>query len=328
MDELNILREAWAEPTSPPPSARTGAKAKLMWHASHPEARPSALSTTRERSRFTRWLAVAAAGTVAAGALAFVVAPGSTATSPPPATPTTSSGSSSAPSAAQRILLAAAATALTQPAEDGAYWHLKYRLEGVPGAAVTGESWDGPEGRWLRFDNGPIGGPEAFTHNVGLSQLTFQEVQQLPTDPERLKAWFVDSYRNPARAMPLPNDVPPPNFGDCDLESHQMSRSLLELLYEIPAPPEVRAAAFRALAAIPGVTDLGAMGGGAGLGIPLPIAPAREYPGGTVPKGADSIVLVIDPTTAKLISSKAWFGAVTITAAEWTNRLPFDPKRS
>jgi hypothetical protein len=48
-------------------------------------------------------------------------------------------------------------------------------------------------------------------------------------------------------------------------EREDIFESLDSLLSQLPSPPQVRAAAFRALAALPGVTTLSPAGGGQGV---------------------------------------------------------------
>jgi hypothetical protein len=82
----------------------------------------------------------------------------------------------------------------------------------------------------------------------------------------------------------------------------------------VPAPPKVRAAAFRALASLPGVRSLGPVKGGQGLLLPDP-------------DGKN--MLVVDPATSQVrglssdvIDGRKVSGSSAITAAEWTNLLP------
>lgn len=62
---------------------------------------------------------------------------------------------------------------------------------------------------------------------------------------------------------------------------------LMALISELPTPPEVRSAAFRALAATPGVENTGAVEGGQEL-----LIPGSEE--------GDETKLVVDPETAQV----------------------------
>ncbi|MGW5685717.1 hypothetical protein [Nonomuraea sp. NPDC003754] len=96
----------------------------------------------------------------------------------------------------------------------------------------------------------------------------------------------------------------------------QRGTSLPGAISEAPVSPEVRAAAYRALAARPGVQDLGDADGGRRLQVP--VLDGQE-------------TLTIDPETGQLRNTSVWApltggtahssGPVTI-ATEWTDRLP------
>jgi hypothetical protein len=95
-------------------------------------------------------------------------------------------------------------------------------------------------------------------------------------------------------------------------ESTYIPSVLIDLLYEDPTPPKVRAAAYRALAALPNVKNTGAVKGGRRLVIN----------GGT----AEEYRLVFDPKTS-VVHSVSWgdvksYNNFTILTAEWTNTLP------
>jgi hypothetical protein len=93
--------------------------------------------------------------------------------------------------------------------------------------------------------------------------------------------------------------------------------ALVSLISEAPVSPEIRAAAYRALAARPGVADLGETDGGRRMQIPVALGEG---------------VMVIDPETARIRETSVWApltggiahtrdGMVTIDA-EWTDHLP------
>ena len=86
---------------------------------------------------------------------------------------------------------------------------------------------------------------------------------------------------------------------------------LISLQYQIPAPPKVRAAAFLALAGLPGVKSLGPVKGGVGL---------RINPPGAFAYGG--MKLVVDPATSLVRSETVGDAVTVIKKAQWTNRLP------
>jgi hypothetical protein len=122
--------------------------------------------------------------------------------------------------------------------------------------------------------------------------LTYQQTEHLPTNPADLAAWFA-RYTPPASTT-----------------DSWIAASLIALEWLVPTPPLVRAAAFRALAALPIVTGLGPVPGGQGLLIKQPRA-----------DGGDE-KLVIDPAAALVRSDTNGKSTTTIEAANWTNHLP------
>jgi hypothetical protein len=90
-----------------------------------------------------------------------------------------------------------------------------------------------------------VGEPEASTFLIGGDHITAAQVRDLPTDPVRLEAWLVGSLRR----------------GSPDLTASELSQgifsSMINLLYQAPHTPAVRAAAYRLLAVLPGLRDLG-----------------------------------------------------------------------
>jgi hypothetical protein len=129
--------------------------------------------------------------------------------------------------------------------------------------------------------------------------------RRLPTPPSALSAWIAKSIKNSKTGQ-----VP------VGAEEIYVPRTLISLLYELPAPPKVRAAAFRVLASLPNIKSLGAVKGGRGLLI-------------TSGKAAEEDKLVIDPRTslvrnvtcASTETSKADI-TITVLTAERTNQLP------
>jgi hypothetical protein len=118
--------------------------------------------------------------------------------------------------------------------------------------------------------------------------LTYERAEKLPTAPAALTAWLA-KY---------------------ETTSGTLAQALITLLYAVPAPPEIRAAAFRALAAFPGAKSLGPVHGGQSLEIPFP---------GQVPS---SIKLVVNPATSLVSSETTFKGTIAVTTAGWTSQLP------
>ena len=149
--------------------------------------------------------------------------------------------------------------------------------------------------------------------------LDFDEVQNLPTDPEKLRDLIV------ARIAADEPGLPSHSWG----ARIRLFGTTAELLLNVPAPPQVRAAAFEVLADIPGVRTTGRATdaeGREGLGIELSHTSA-----GVV----QSHQLVLDPRThlilahnvGNYLSGKGKPRVLkeykeVIRATEWTDELP------
>ncbi|MER6943730.1 hypothetical protein ABT294_06870 [Nonomuraea sp. NPDC000554] len=209
------------------------------------------------------------------------------------------------------ILLVAATTAARTPEGSGTYWHITVTKNGRQQAQYwyrrDGQSWIKGEGLKGEGKLVKFGEPAPFM--IGPLRMTFEELRQLPDDGNalytRLRTAVADSDLRTS-AGPL-NDAQ---------EDGATVESLVSLVGEAPISPEVRAAAYRALAARPGVQDLGDADGGRRLQVP-------------VSDGTDTVV--VDPDTAQVRNTSAWVpltggivhtdGNVTIDT-EWTDDLP------
>ena len=263
------------------------------------------------------WLAAGIGLTAVAAAVAVVVTSvmvtsggktpigGPTVPTGPRTSPAATHSPHPAATPAQKILLAAAATALRQ--RPGIYWHFKIRInvkgpKPPPGAndVNTYESWIARDGKYWNAQPrcaAPPGtavfeGSGFAGFSLGKLNVTYQVTRRLPTDPAALTAWI---------AKYNPHDVNGPSF---------VPLTLVSLLWQVPAPPAVRATAFQALAALPGVKSLGPVKGGVGLLITFPHTPAAYW-----------FHLVVDPATS-LVRRSGIGKATTIIHAGWTNRLP------
>ncbi|MFF3444949.1 CU044_5270 family protein [Streptosporangium sp. NPDC002721] len=288
-----------------------------------------AIMATRARPYRTAWRHLpwwaGAAGLVAA-ATTTVVFLGQAVPAPPPS-PAATTGDTSLPGAS--ILLAAAAKAESAP--EGAYWRLKrqytmrwarpfgkegstYRLETSnlveTWLAKDGRGWDGyrelaarplDTEAWRR-DGSPTEWPTGEEGHVistspgegrltrlrgkqrlywSAMPLTLKEIEALPADPEELK-------RRAAEAITVDKDF----AGSVE---YGLPSTLAALLYELPASPRVRAAAYQALATLPRVRVEGPATdprGRPGVAVTFPIQEGRPTVGR----------LVIDPDTSKVLT--------------------------
>ncbi|WP_062437268.1 CU044_5270 family protein [Herbidospora daliensis] len=309
------------------------------------ELREAILSTQPQPRRTARrrpWRA-GAIGLAAAAAATALLLDQVTPTAPP-----------SPPAAPVSILLVAAAKAEAAP--TGAYWHLKesstglrsrpfgkkgdtYHLEltGVSEtwAAEDGRTWTGfreiarpsdlaawrRDGSPTEWPMGPDGGVYStspgqgtFFQNGRKSRLywsalpmTLKEIQALPTDPEALKERALEAIRRDDGAGPPEAGLP---------------RTLASLLYELPASPQVRSAAYRALATLPGVRVDGPATdpqGRAGVAVTFLIQGDRTPP----------IRLIIDPGTSKVLTfevstmpKQEGYRVNVVLESGWTNAEP------
>jgi hypothetical protein len=315
MDELDMLKDML---TGPEPSSDTVRKGRgdleqLIRHQS------------RARSRRPGWR-MAGIGLTAAVAAVAVTAAVVVASGPPhprPGAPVrgTATGHRPAPAkqSVQQVLLTAAASAQRAPAGSGTYWYVRVRAATGNGSKLyLAESWTKRDGQtWIRDQK--TGSPIELPRSPGVlgpfflggRELTFHQLRHLPADPAALTRWIVtNAARHGGKSGgPVPSKAQ---------EREDIFDSLDSLLSELPATPQVRAAAFRALAALPGVTSLGQVGGGQGVRFTL--------------LGGQQATLIIDPASGQIRATNFFVDNqggefwqqipnATITG-RWTNTLP------
>ena len=337
MNDLMDVREALGEPEPPSRAAYAVARAAVVQRAAAARV-PAAGSGRRawigSRARASRhrrmgWLAGGLGLTAAtAAAIAVILAVGTPGGS--------GAGGSARPGNTQargisqlsgrQILLDAATAAAAAPMSDGRYWYVDELASGSADKMTT-QSWythDGTVYTMIPQDKRVFLASPHAGFSVGASSLTYQQIRQLPTNPAALTAWITRSFAHPSDPATTPGGAPravysPPPRADI---SSAVAISLSELLDQIPAPRAVRAAAFRALAAMPDVTKLDEVGGDVVLRISAPALPAGKFPGGKVPAGTGEIRLMIDASTLTLHAWSDYTGTITVLASRWTNTLP------
>ena len=284
MDELKMLGTTMA---GPDPSPDTVDRSR---HRLQNVMRGGPVKPRRKK----RWI-VAGVGLVATAAAAAVVV--SDLATPDPKKEPVLSG--------QQVMLAAATAAESKPVSSGTYWHTKLVLSMGKQTHVS-ETWirrDGPT--WLSAAPGLVSrvGPRPM---IEFTKLDYAHIQRLPTDPDRLKAALLKSS-----TLPTARD-----------QRQLTTVNLLQtVLAEAPAPPKVRAAAYRALAALPNIANLGKAAGGYRLRI------SYMNSTGTHVDGTETIV--VDPKTTQLrVEGWAGFGdgglpvGPSQRTSGWTDRLP------
>ncbi|WIY04357.1 CU044_5270 family protein [Amycolatopsis mongoliensis] len=238
-------------------------------------------------------LAIGAGLAAAAAAVAVVVTavPGPPAPPPPP--------QAVAPvDPGRQILLAAATAAERAQVGAGKYWHTTTKV-----GKATWEYWTTTDGQeWYRGEitHGKAKLlPRARPIRInGDDDVTLSTILALPADPAALRDWLADG---------LTRHGTPANQRDT-----AVLQSLIDLVSTVPAPPAVRAAAFRAIAAYP---DVSALPDGKGV----------RLPGGGR--------LVVDPATGQVDGSSVFLGPdgqpahdangdTYAVSGEWTDDLP------
>ncbi|MBE1490061.1 hypothetical protein H4W31_005699 [Plantactinospora soyae] len=221
-----------------------------------------------------------------------------------------------------QILLAAATAAEEAPEGSGTYWYTKtVSTYGKNGTPQQYESWHGRDGQsWFRGvkTNGKMFKiPQPVALSLGGSDISIDELQKLPSQPEALKKWLEDAL--------LDSDV---RTSDGKLTPGQQQQltfeGLISLVSQLPAPPKVRAAAFRAIALYPNVKSLGKVDGGQVLEITLV---AQQTPARLVVDLKNSQIretswyVTPDGGNAGFAGDHAADSSYKLTA-EWTNNLP------
>ncbi|MEV4116343.1 CU044_5270 family protein [Nonomuraea sp. NPDC049695] len=310
------------------------------------KARIEANMRARTRRRFPWKAGVVALTATAALAAAIMVGPALL----PPEQParTTLSGHS--------ILLAAATKAESAP--TGEYWHVKrlytirpdklhgkngntYRLESsrlveqwvsddgrawtglkeLPARPLDQAAWrrDGAPTEW-KVEDGRFSMSEGESRLTPVKEggafrlagedLTLEQVKALPTDPAALKERVLQAVRA--------------GVGEESFVADGLPITLASLLYELPASPDVRAAAYRALADLPTVTveeDAKDPRGRAGVAVTFPIQHDKPTRGRLIVDPSTSMVLSYEVTHTSGMGQKT----EVVLAAGWTDTKPSPP---
>jgi hypothetical protein len=211
--------------------------------------------------------------------------------------------------------------------EDEAAW----RRDGSPSKWCMGETdTEPPQPSCLHTSPG-----EASLMRVGVdtfviadeTELTFEQLQQLPAEADALRAWVVDAVKH---------DLDPSASGK--IVDYNVASVLANLLVDVPVPPDVRAAAYRALADMPNVTSIGPTHdelGRAGTGIlidPGDRARLVGRGGRTFEAGEFNRMLIIDPDTSHVLADQVSvdknitpIGSTLILEVGWTDEKPHEP---
>lgn len=234
-------------------------------------------------------------------------------------------GSTSTATAAMtgpQILLAAATKAERAPATTGTYWHVKTISKDKVGGKVTTsvfEYWVTQDGRkwWWRGAKTQgrvqqLASHPDFSIRIAGHNTNVSELNKLPTEPGALKSWIVTTVKNDPTIRTSAGRLTGAMFDQAVLDG------LLGLVSTLPASPRVRAAAFRAIAAYPGVHAAGTVAAGQALVIPMAGQPTKLVVDPTTGLVRETNVLVTLDGAQLLIPA----GSTASVVADWTNNLP------
>lgn len=348
MDEMTGVRDLLYADLSPQEDGMVAARARLAEAMAGNRPAPR-----RRRVVPLRW-SLAGTGVLAA-AVAAALALGS---GPPP--PAQAPPAPAQALTAQQFLLAAAERAERAPATSGRYWRVKWvmnatfqvpagynvtqgtvmeewtgiqnwsgslRLGAHPSTPADEAAWrsDGSPTEWKFFGRTVLAAPERAKlikvpnggTYLGENEVTLAEIRQLPTNPEQLRAWLERRI-----------------WAQGGIDSEKTVRAnlfgaVVNLLATTPASPALRAAAFRLLAATPGVRIEGEVRDQLGR-----VGTRVVY---NVPDAEHTVEMVIDPDGPQVLASdstaKPATGAREIRVAvdslyitaEWTDSNPIPP---
>ncbi|MFD1936032.1 hypothetical protein ACFSKW_31640 [Nonomuraea mangrovi] len=181
------------------------------------------------------------------------------------------------------VLRAAAGVAEVLPPTKGAYWHVKRLIND----SEVRELWVARDGRaWTTTRSGTttVSAPTKEPFTMDGHPMTIAEIEALPGDPVALRAHVNGILR----------DVPERERGGV------VADALSGLLWSKPAPPDVRAAAYRALAELPDVRYLGRS--------------TFAYDVRGVKRE-----LVIDPRDSQVVKAITGVATEIVLEAEWTD---------
>jgi hypothetical protein len=268
MDELTLLRELEADVPPMTARARYDARLRLRYEIAY-ERRPA------RTSQLVPLLAGAATAAVMGGAL--LVLDDGPATPPEPPIQITSSA------AALKIAAQVAGARSTGPIpRDDQYLYRKEITDERP-LDGTGPKRTYVDENWVSIDGSrPTRNSELGTvwttpgGGDGWPPMRFEALERLPTDPGRLLLHIRDW---PEDGLERDDPMSP--------EDHHLAYDYLSMLlfHQPPMPPALRAAAFEAMARIPGVRTRER------------VADARGRPGLEISRPGAGQALILDPAT-------------------------------
>ncbi|MDX6283022.1 MAG: hypothetical protein QOH03_4093 [Kribbellaceae bacterium] len=163
----------------------------------------------------------------------------------------------------------------------------------------------------MTFDEVPPG-----YYLSGVKPVTAQQIQALPTDPEKLRAVLA---------------AKPEAWMTADDINYQVFSAAGRLLFEMPSPPKLRGAALRVLSMLPGVRikeNVEDPIGRTGTQISMDWAKPGQPSSGPTRLWDGKTNYVVDPATGRLLSSEydgQKKGASVVLESGWTDEKPTPP---
>ncbi|WP_406313005.1 CU044_5270 family protein [Streptosporangium sp. NBC_01639] len=314
MDELREIGTLLAKP-EPPREAVDRGRRRLQ-------------GTMRGRTPSRRrpgWLAGGLAVAATTAAVIVVVTGSMSPTAPAPSAQSTQPTQSPASAlSAAHVLLVAATTAENLPEPSGAYWHVTEVYKDDSGQVIAdkqAEYWFRRDGRsWAKLPS--LSRKETILRFTGLRpfrlgplEMSYEELRRLPADPDALVERLRTGIADAVDSGDIRTSAGRPSDGDQD---DYVFYALTSLISQAPVEPDLRAAAFRAIASLPNVRSLGETdGGGQRLQVTL---------------SSSQVELVVDPEAAQLRDTSfyiPWSGGLTHATkgtvtmqTEWTDKRP------
>ena len=274
MNDLDQLREFRAEIPYPERPRLSPGRSRLLSAARRPHRRR--FTAARRRPLLLTATAAAAAVAVAAGLAGYGLSTGSAPAPRPSAAPKHPAAPDQAVLAARMLQNASAAASRVPPKttpSPGQWIYSKLVQYQYPQGTSSDENWitfDGTKSAYYESSGGPItvhtsptappadikSDPQAAFNADATPQTAYYALASLPTAPSQLlatvaKAALSVGAANLAAGTPVAGHTPK-NKGQ--LEFDYLSLLLWNAAGGVGAPPNAEAAAFRAMAAIPGVT--------------------------------------------------------------------------
>ncbi|MFE2303705.1 hypothetical protein ACFXAW_36565 [Streptomyces sp. NPDC059445] len=208
-------------------------------------------------------------------------------------------------SSASEFLKGMAKVSAKAGAHEGTYWMVHYTSKDGRRTATYAVYCTRAGTTWVRKGGAKPrkSGSSTVNWKVGDKRLSWTEFDRLPTDPEKLKAWF-------------------------SKDPEERFEQVLSLLETSPAGPELRSALFRIVARTPGLTVKSGVKdsrGRTGTEIVFRGSTRVEKPGFKPVSVPYSLRYVLDPDTSRVLERGA-AGAdpvvrTTYVEVGWTNRV-------